>query len=82
MPLDCCRERVGLCPAEDPPDGVHHRFGEEVISVGVLFERVAGLDIGKATLTVCVRTPGPRGRLSETRTFPTTTRARGLMRHW
>ena len=28
----------------------------------VLFERVAGLDIGKASLTVCVRTPGPGGR--------------------
>ncbi len=41
----------------------------------VLFERVAGLDIGKAGLTVCVRTPGPRGRRSETRTYPTTTRA-------
>jgi hypothetical protein len=27
----------------------------------VLFERVAGLDIGKATLTVCGRTPGLRG---------------------
>ena len=25
----------------------------------VMHERVAGLDIGKATLTVCVRTPGP-----------------------
>ena len=36
----------------------------------VLFERVAGLDIGKKTLTVCVRTPGPRGgRRAETRTF-------------
>ena len=28
----------------------------------VLFERVAGLDIGKETLTVCVRTPGSAGR--------------------
>ena len=26
----------------------------------VLFDRVAGLDIGKASVTVCVRTPGPR----------------------
>jgi transposase len=43
----------------------------------VLFERVAGLDIGKARLTVRVRTPGPRGRRSETRTYPTTTRAGG-----
>ncbi len=24
----------------------------------VLFERVAGLDVGKASVTVCVRTPG------------------------
>ncbi|MGE3795840.1 MAG: hypothetical protein AB7I38_18200 [Dehalococcoidia bacterium] len=36
----------------------------------VLFERVAGLDVGKASVTVCVRTPGPGGkRVSETRTF-------------
>ncbi len=34
----------------------------------VMFERVAGLDIAKATLTVCVRTPGPRGRRAQTRT--------------
>ena len=25
----------------------------------VMFDRVAGLDVGKATLTVCLRTPGP-----------------------
>jgi transposase len=50
--------------------------------VEVMFERVAGLDIGKATLTVCVRTPGPRGRQSETRTFPTTARALEVMRDW
>jgi transposase len=49
----------------------------------VLFERVAGLDIGKASLTVCVRTPGPGGRRSsETRTFKTTTRSLGVMRDW
>src|SRR3954447_25788721 len=49
----------------------------------VLFERVAGLDIGKASVTVCVRTPGPRGgRRSETRTFKTTTRSLVLMRDW
>ncbi len=48
----------------------------------VLFERVAGLDIGKASLTVCVRTPGPRGRRSELWTFPTTTRALEVMRDW
>jgi hypothetical protein len=26
----------------------------------VMFERVAGLDVGKASVTVCVRTPGTR----------------------
>ena len=49
----------------------------------VLFERVAGLDIGKNSLTVCRRTPGAGGRrISETRTFPTTTRALNMMRDW
>ena len=38
----------------------------------VMFDRVAGLDVGKETLTVCVRTPGPKGRRrAETRTFKT-----------
>jgi transposase len=49
----------------------------------VQYERVAGLDIGKATLTVCVRTPGPRGgRRAETRTFSTMTRSLHVMRDW
>src|SRR4051812_37704782 len=48
----------------------------------LLFERVAGVDIGKASLTACVRSPGPRGRRSEVRTFATTTRALELMREW
>src|SRR3954468_2563437 len=49
----------------------------------VLYECVAGLDIGKATLTVCVRTPGPRGgRRVETRTFSTMTRSLQVMRDW
>ena len=49
----------------------------------VMFERVAGLDVGKASLTVCVRTPGARrGRHSETRTFKTTTGSLRVMRDW
>src|SRR3954466_4087376 len=49
----------------------------------VLHDRVAGLDIGKKTLTVCVRTPGPRGgRHSETRTFSKMTRSLQVMRDW
>jgi hypothetical protein len=46
----------------------------------VMFEGVAGLDIGKATLTACVRTPGPRGRRAQTRTFSTMTRSLQVMR--
>ena len=50
----------------------------------VMFERVAGLDVGKASVTVCVRTPGarPGRRKAETRTFPTMTRSLGVMRDW
>jgi transposase len=51
--------------------------------VEVLFDRVAGLDVGKERLTVCVRTPGLRGgRRSQTRTFKTTTGSLHLMRDW
>lgn len=49
----------------------------------VLFDRVAGIDVGKATLTVCVRTPGTgRKRNSETRTFRTMTRSLVVMADW
>ena len=48
----------------------------------VLFDRVAGLDVGKESVTVCVRTPGPRGRHSETRTFKTTFNSLKVMRDW
>jgi hypothetical protein len=37
---------------------VSTRCLQEVIRVEVLFERIAGLDIGKESLCVCVRTPG------------------------
>jgi transposase len=50
--------------------------------VEVLFERVAGLDVGKASVTVCVRTPGPRGRRSQTRTFATMSRSLEVLRDW
>ncbi len=49
----------------------------------VLFDRVAGIDVGKATVTVCVRTPGTgRKRNSETRTFRTMTRSLVVMADW
>lgn len=44
----------------------------------VMFDRVAGLDVGKDSVTVCVRVPGVRrGRHTETRTFKTTTACSG-----
>jgi transposase len=48
----------------------------------VIFDRVAGLDVGKDSVTVCLRTPGSRGRRSETRTFKTTTGSLQVMRDW
>ena len=49
----------------------------------VMFDRVAGLDVGKDSVTVCVRTPGPRGgRRSETRTFKTMFGSLQVMRDW
>jgi len=58
-----------------------HRKG--VVVMEVMFDRVAGLDVGKDSLTVCVRTPGARrGRHSETRTFKTTTGSLRVMRDW
>jgi transposase len=56
---------------------------EELIGMEVLYDRVAGLDVGKASVTVCVRTPGARrGRHQETRTFKTTTGSLLVMRDW
>lgn len=55
----------------------------EVVAVDVLVERVAGLDIGKKIVVVCVRTPGVGGkRVSETRTFPTMTRSLQVTADW
>ncbi len=50
----------------------------------VLYDKVAGLDVGKASVTVCVRTPSSKQgrRHSETRTFRTTTGSLRVMRDW
>lgn len=49
----------------------------------VVFDRVAGLDVGKASVTVCVRIPGEGGkRVAQTRTFRTMTRSLALMADW
>ena len=44
--------------AEGPPDDTPSVARQGRYPMEVMHERVAGLDIGKATLTVCVRTPG------------------------
>lgn len=48
----------------------------------LMFDRVAALDIAKASLTACVRSPGPRGRRSTVRTFGATVGALMLLRDW
>lgn len=53
-----------------------------MIGMEIVYDRVAGLDVGKASVTVCVRTPGRRGRHAETRTFKTTTGSLEVMRDW
>jgi transposase len=51
--------------------------------VDVLVERVAGLDVGKQVVVVCVRSPGPGGRrVSETRTYRTMSRSLEAMADW
>lgn len=49
----------------------------------LMFDRVAALDLAKASLTACVRVPGPRGgRKSTTRTFVTTVGGLLILRDW
>ena len=87
MSLDCCYEHAGLCPGRGPSGpapGGDGRLPEERRDVmEVMFDRVAGLDVGKETVAVCLRTPGPKGRRrAETRTFKTTTGSLRVMRDW
>ena len=50
----------------------------------VMYERCAGLDVHKASVTACVRTPGARRgeRRGETRTFGTTMRELADLAAW
>lgn len=50
----------------------------------VLLERCAGVDIGKAEVVACVRTPGPagKGRRKQTRTFSSFTADLEAMADW
>jgi transposase len=62
---------------------VHAGDGGEVV-VEIFRERVAGIDIGKADLKVCVRVPGRRAGTfaREVRTFGTTTRSLLKLQEW
>src|SRR4029453_14478747 len=81
------REHAGLCPGRGPSGPT--ALGDGRLTEGrrgvmeVMFDRVAGLDVGKDSVTVCVRTPGPRGgRRSVTRTFKTMFGSLRVMRDW
>jgi len=57
--------------------------GKGMVGMEVMFDRVAGLDVGKDGVTVCVRTPGKGGRRhGETRTFRGMSRSLEVMRDW
>lgn len=58
---------------------------QETVDEGVIIERIAALDIGKAEVVCCVRVPSPGRdgqRAQEVRTFPTMTRSLMVMSDW
>src|SRR5918995_767318 len=78
---------AGLCPGRGPSGPTPSSEGRLMEGrrgvMEVMFDRVAGLDVGKDSVTVCVRTPGPRGgRRSVTRTFKTMSASLRVMRDW
>lgn len=52
-----------VCLRSEGPPSAPHESPRRVVQLEVLFDRVAGRDVRKASLTVCVRT-GPRARRS------------------
>lgn len=57
----------------------------ETLDDGVIIERVAALDVGKAEVVCCVRVPSPGGggrRAQEVRTWTTMTRSLAAMGDW
>ena len=58
---------------------------EESADDGVIIERVASLDVGKAEVVCCVRVPSPGAggiRAQEVQTFSTMTRSLTAMGDW
>ena len=59
MSLDCCYEHAGLCPGRGPsgpaPEAMVAFRMKRRDAMEVMFDRVAGLDVGKETVgCVCV----------------------------
>ena len=48
----------------------------------LVVERPGALDVHKASVTACVRVPGPSGRVQEVREFKTTVRGLLDLRDW
>jgi transposase len=65
------------------PPGTSFTGDAEVSLMDVIYERCAGLDIGKNEVTACVRTPGESGRRrQEIRTYPTFTSHLKALADW
>ena len=61
MPLDCCERARGSVLGRGPSGPTPSSKGRLMERRGVMevmFDRVAGLDVGKDSVTVWVRTPG------------------------
>src|SRR5947208_2901471 len=79
--------RVRIFPSwrlSGDPSVCRHDWRGAWQGMDVIYERCAGIDIGKADVKVCVRSPGlrGRGRHSEVRTFTTMTRDLLALRDW
>jgi len=78
-----CLEHAEQTRCIHAPLGAGTIFPGRRTSMERLYDRVAGLDVHKQTVAVCVRTPGPRGaREQQVRVFGTTTVEVLALRDW
>lgn len=69
---------------EVPSEGSGTRGEGQAMSSGLpeVYERVAGVDVHKETVSVCIRVPDKSGKLEEVRTFGTMTTDLLVLRDW